>query len=280
MTTFAGHIERGSRMAYVYHVAGYDWAACSDPDMTAYLNSAESGASDLRKSLFGDLPSSLSYSLTYSADMVQTVCALSPQLGAQTVTASRDGGVDVGSWSVTLQGDAGAYRFGALFGYAAFSGWQSGLTGLSWTPDATTPGIKYGILADDLLIDRDPLSADFGRGRLYWKAFSGNGLKAWLEVLSVGGVYLWVGSSCLRVNDSAVHTDGSKYYVDVLGGQFNTPFEDLFYQDRFRYQITNVPLQAQGLTARLFAVPFSVDESAAAPGYGVGYNESYGVGYI
>lgn len=263
MTTYAGHIERGSKMAHVYHVAGYDWAACSDPDVTAFLNSTETGASDLRKSLYGDLPSGLSWFTSYSADMVQTVCALSPMIGSQTVTASREGGIDVGSWSVTLQGDAGAYRFGALFGYTAYSGWQSGLTGLTWTPDTTTTGIKFGILADNLLIDRDPLSLTFGKGRLYWKAFSGNGLKAWLESLSVGGVYLWVGSSCLRVNDSSVHSSGDTYYVDVLGGQFNTPFEDLFYQDKFRYQITNVPLQAQGLTARLFAVPFDVAETIA-----------------
>jgi hypothetical protein len=261
MTTFARHIERGARLAYVYHVAGMDWAATTDPDLAVYLNSAESGAATLRGKLFGEMPGTAAGD---SCDMVQTVVALDPDLGAQTVTASRDGGIDVGSWNTKVHGDAGAYVFGKLLPYPAYIGFHIGLTGLQWSPDTNDPAIHYAVMMGDLRIDRDTSSPTFGEGTLRWDvghdyaglfsyvSFNGNG--------SAGGVFLWVGSSCL-VTIAAPALDGSSISVSVRAGQFNTPLEDLFFDTRYRYQITSVPLEMAGSTARLFAVPFDVVET-------------------
>lgn len=67
--------------------------------------------------------------------------------------------------------------------------------------------------------------------------------------------------------------------MDIKSGHFGTPLEDLFFNNVARYQITNIPLETAGRTARLFAVPIDVTETVEET-IAVGYGITYGLGYI
>jgi hypothetical protein len=276
MGTLHRYLKDGARLAYVYHVAGLDWAATNDPDFAAYINSADPDAVDYRGKLYGVLGADASL---YSCDMVQTVVALDSDLGAQTITNSRESGIDVGSWQVKLMGNAGAYQFGKLFPYTAYDEYHEGLTGLDWQPDSSLIGIAFGVMSRDLRIDRSVAAPE---GVLYWNKYRDYGLKAYIEDNNSADnspVFLWVGSSCLATN-SAVTSSGDDWAVGVLAGQFNSPLEDLTYNAGIQYQITTAPCDFAGRTARLFAIPFDVVETITPDASPVGYGISYGTGYI
>jgi len=248
-------LETGARFAWVYHVAGCDWAATDDPDFAAWINGSGATAIAYRKLLYGGAPvNGLADPILYSADYVQTVCALSRDLGAQTITASKEGGVDVGAWSATIAGEVSGYSFGRLFPYTAYSGQQRGLTGLNWLPSASTVGVRYGILSRDMIPDQST-----GQGTLYWSMTKDLGLSDFITANS-GDCFLWLGSSCVATLGS-VATDGDDYSIGFSSMQFNTPLESLFYRRDFPIQITTAPTSFAGNTARLMAVPISVTES-------------------
>jgi hypothetical protein len=198
------------------------------------------------------------------ADEIQMLPVLSPELGSQMINSSREGGIDVGSWSVTVGGDCSGYKFGKLFPYVPYTGWQQGLTGLNWTPDTTQPEIVFGIMSRDLRLSRasGDLVSGLAPGRLYWRKDQSFGLDSFISTLLGAAKFpvLYVGSSCLVVA-SILFDDGLEWYVEVLSGLFGSPLEDLFFTDSVRYQITTVPLETAGRTSRLFAVPIDVTET-------------------
>jgi hypothetical protein len=268
MTTFFQHVDDGVRFAYVYHVAGLDWAATNDADFAAWINGESTEAADYRKLLFG----------TRAQDLIQVVTALDPNLGPQTITSTREGGIDVGAWTVSVNGNASGYKFGKLFPYTPYTYWQQGMIGLDWSPVADPSRVKFGIMSRDLRVSRDS-GVSIGTGTLYWSQGNDYGLKDFIEANNGADdspVYLWVGSSCLATN-SAVVESGDDWAVDIVSGQFAAPLEDLTYSPNLRYQITVVPLEMAGLTARLFAVPIDVTETTSFP---IGYGVAYGIGYI
>lgn len=268
MTSFFQHVKNGVRFAYVYHIAGMDWAATNDPDFAEWYNGQGVAAAAYSKLMFG-----------VSAGLIQMLPILNGDLGAQTVTSTREGGIDVGAWSVTVSGDCSGYKFGKLFPYTAYTGWQSGLPGLNWSPDTTDPRIKMGVMSRDLRLDRSDVSdaglEGLAPGTLYWKKKTDTGLKDYIDAQADinGGAYVWIGSSCLRCY-MGVLADGADYYVNVRGGLLASPLEDLFYMNEMRYQITTVPLETAGRTSRLFAVPVDVTESLTPEGFG---NEPFGL---
>jgi hypothetical protein len=85
------------------------------------------------------------------------------------------------------------------------------------------------------------------------------GLKQFIEANS--GTLLWVGSSCLLVVGNTVTTEANgDLSVTVASGLLGAPLEDIIYEATIRYQISTVPLEMAGLTARLFAVPIDVTD--------------------
>jgi hypothetical protein len=254
MTTFSQHIKDGVRFAYVYHIAGYDWAATTDPDFAAWYNAQGTEAAAYGGLMFGS-----------SSNAIQMLPVLNHDLGAQTITSTREGGIDVGQWSVSVNGDTSGYKFGKLFPYVPFSGWQSGLLGLNWEPDATQPEIKRGIMSKDLRLSRvtGDLLNGLAPGFLYWRTDQDFGLSDYLTTHLASSPIIWAGSSCMVV--VALEVDGVNWKATVYSGVFCSPLEDLVYSDSMRYQITTVPLDMAGRTSRLFAVPISVIESVSVP---------------
>lgn len=252
--TLPEYLEAGSRMAFVYHVAGMDWAATDDPEFAAFINSDDSVAVAYRKQLYGSLEANTG---SYSADDVLTVCALDRGLGSQVTNHSKEGGVSVGSWNVKVQGEKTGYRFGSLFEYTAFTGQCEGLTGLNWMPDAQTLGVYYGVLGETFSPDDD------FEGFLSWEKSKDFKLKATIEAAMSGGLidfYLWCGSSCLVCLATTVTDDGDYWKIAVRSGQFNTPAERLVYDASLRLQITTAPISLSGNTGRLMSVPFGETE--------------------
>lgn len=242
MATWRQYIESGARMAYVYHVAGMDWAATTDQRLADWLSA--NGASEFTRALFG---------IRAVDAAAQVFACLDPDLGQQTISSTKDGGIDVGSWQVRVAGGADGYQFGRTL-YGDFATHQDGFCGLNWQPDYSTRGIVYGELSQSLITPRDG-----GLTNLYWRKQSGNGLKQWLESGSGPAVkLLWVGSSCLICAPMIHETDdGESYYIEVTPGHFGTPLEDLYHQGRIVYQVANAPIEMAGRTARLFAVPIN-----------------------
>jgi len=252
MTTFFQHVKDGVRFAYVYHISGMDWAATTDPDFAAWYNAQGVAAQNYGALMFG-----------FSKDQVQMLPVLSPELGSQTINSSREGGIDVGSWSVTVGGDCSGYKFGKLFPYVPYTGWQQGLTGLNWTPDTTQPEIVFGIMSRDLRLSRESgdLVGGLAPGTLYFRKDQDFGLKSFIDALTPAVYpFVWIGSSCLLIADDFTD-EGDEWSVPVLSGLFSSPLEDLFFTDSVRYQITTVPLETAGRTSRLFAVPIDVTET-------------------
>lgn len=252
--TLYEYLSSGSRMAFVYHVAGMDWAATDDPEFAAFINSSDAVAVAYRKQLYGAVNANAA---TYSADYVKTVCVLDRGFGAQSTTYSKTGGVEVGQWTVTVAGEASGYRFGSLFPYTAFTGACQGLAGLNWYPSVQTLGVKWGVLAESFVPD-EALT-----GYLKWEKSKDFGLKAFIEAGMSGGLvdlFLWAASSAFVCTSSTVTDDGDSWSISVRCGQFNTPAERVVYNPSLRTQISNVPFGIAGNTSRFMSVPFGITE--------------------
>jgi len=256
MTTYFQHVKNGVRFAHVYHISGLDWAATDDPDFATWYNAQGIGGSAYTSLMFGA-----------GAALIQMLPVLSHNLGAQTITSSREGGIDVGQWGVTVNGDASGYEFGKLFSYVPYTGWQQGLIGLNWSPDTTQPSVVFGIMSRDLRLARDDagvattgLAPNASGSALYWRKDQDFGLSDF--IIANAGCYLWLGSSCISA-ESVPALSAGEWSMDIKSGHFGTPLEDLFFNNVARYQITNIPLETAGRTARLFAVPIDVTETVA-----------------
>lgn len=235
--------------AFVYHVHGMDWCATNSPALKTWLDSDTADVKAYKKMLFGSVTNDGEGGIDYSAWDVKCIVNLDNNVGNQKINYKRDKGIDVGSWSVTVQGG----ELGYTWDRSSVECW--GVMGLDCQPDITSVSAKSAVLSRDFQPD-----VTFNQS-LYWDKSRDNGLYTWINAEVTAGriPYVWVGSSCLSLFDGA-SVDGDEYTADAVACQFNTPLE--LVHNKFNNQlitITNFPQSIAGMTASLYGIPFDVE---------------------
>jgi hypothetical protein len=235
--------------AFVYHVAGYDWAATNSPELAALLDGTptDDGLLYLKRQLFGwayilDTPN---LEADYPADSVRVLPILDHDQGSQRIDYGEDKGLDVGGWRVTIRSGQTGYT------WTKSAATIEGIIGLDANPNETTAGVKKGTLSRSI-----GEAGAAGLVTVYWREDSGLAAK----LSSPGNDAVWVGTNCLyQFSDPSGPTDGEyscSFYARFLGTSLERTQLDLERQTGFSY-ITDTPTGLVGQIARLHVVPMT-----------------------
>lgn len=259
----------GGKYSFIFHIAGMDWAACSDGNIVRVLelddvdpaapSTQQQNAITMRKQMFNT-----GYESDYfnTANYVKLLPNLDLELGTQTIDFGEQRGLEAGSFNTKF--------FGGKWGYT----WRwstniecQGVMGLDVQPLLSTPGAKCAVLSRDF--EAVKISTTGWGADLYWWIDRDEGLKTFIDAQLTAGtdVFLWVGNSCLYVNpaEGYVKTSGDEYYIQCFNQCFNTPNEWIFKDNENGLEtlrITNYPQRIKDAETFLYPIHWDVDLEA------------------
>ncbi len=258
--TFDDLCTAGANYCELYHVAGQDWCAVSDPRVIDTLFSGTTRVADAparyyRRILFG----TTARNSIFPCDKVQILPILNKDIGSQTVKYAEKKGIDTGSWKVTISRGETGYQ------YQNGTNECWGLPGLDWIVDTGLDGS----------VNMGRLYRDYDGHTLYWD--NDRGLGARINALGVGEqLLLSLSHSTVLVDESDTATESGGVWTCVArGGALRSPDERVYKDttdDNERIQIYDVPSAESlaGLAAYTWLIPINDDGSI------IGYDPAAG----
>lgn len=243
-TTYKALIGSGGcRMAYVWNVAGYPWAVCSDKAVVSLLANpgSNSDAAYARKRIFGKMD----IDGVFPAYQALVFPTLHPELGVQTTKCKSVGFSDVSSWKLKIIDQ----HLGADWPHVEDGDSVWGLEGLHRVADLKDEIHGWGFLSDNLSTTDSDVSISEESDVLFNRINNATSPK-----------WMWIGHECIAVQGvTGTYPD---YSAIIFGrGLFRSKTQYHFVDaiEQVHQIIADVPGSIAGHYCWLWAIPLTED---------------------